>query len=90
MLKSTHVYFRNQCGFPRFIRLFIEGWKAYSGSRGRTVYTECTSPGAAIWIDLQEHRKEETNSRDAVEFFWSSPFDALVIGSYIIEKNYAV
>jgi carbamoyltransferase len=24
--------------------------------------------------------------RDAVECFWSSPFDALVIGSYIIEK----
>jgi carbamoyltransferase len=26
--------------------------------------------------------------RDAVECFWSSPFDALVIGSYVIEKNY--
>jgi len=25
--------------------------------------------------------------RDAVECFWSSPFDALVIGSYIVEKN---
>jgi len=25
--------------------------------------------------------------RDAVECFWSSPFDALVIGSYIIEKS---
>ncbi|MBT1706226.1 carbamoyltransferase family protein [Chryseosolibacter indicus] len=25
--------------------------------------------------------------RDAVECFWSSPFDALVIGSFIIEKN---
>src|SRR5215203_327740 len=25
--------------------------------------------------------------RDAVECFWSSPFDALVIGSYLIEKN---
>ena len=24
--------------------------------------------------------------RDAVECFWSSPFDALVIGSFIIEK----
>ncbi len=28
--------------------------------------------------------------RDAVECFWSSPFDALVIGSYIIEKEHAV
>jgi len=27
--------------------------------------------------------------RDAVECFWSSPFDALVIGSYVIEKQYA-
>ena len=27
--------------------------------------------------------------RDAVECFWSSPFDALVIGSYIIEKPHA-
>jgi carbamoyltransferase len=27
--------------------------------------------------------------RDAVECFWSSPFDALVIGSYLIEKNHA-
>jgi carbamoyltransferase len=27
--------------------------------------------------------------RDAVECFWSSPFDALVIGSYVIEKSYA-
>ncbi|HWJ30565.1 MAG TPA: carbamoyltransferase C-terminal domain-containing protein, partial [Flavisolibacter sp.] len=27
--------------------------------------------------------------RDAVECFWSSPFDALVIGSYVIEKAYA-
>jgi carbamoyltransferase len=26
--------------------------------------------------------------RDAVECFWSSPFDALVIGSYLIEKDY--
>ncbi len=26
--------------------------------------------------------------RDAVECFWSSPFDALVIGSYVIEKSY--
>lgn len=26
--------------------------------------------------------------RDAVECFWSSPFDALVIGSYVIKKNY--
>ena len=25
--------------------------------------------------------------RDAVECFWSSPFDALVIGSYVIEKS---
>ena len=25
--------------------------------------------------------------RDAVECFWSSPFDALVIGSYVVEKN---
>jgi carbamoyltransferase len=25
--------------------------------------------------------------RDAIECFWSSPFDALVIGSYLIEKN---
>jgi carbamoyltransferase len=25
--------------------------------------------------------------RDAVECFWSSPFDALVMGSYLIEKN---
>lgn len=25
--------------------------------------------------------------RDAVECFWSSPFDALVIGKYLIEKN---
>lgn len=25
--------------------------------------------------------------RDAVECFWSSPFDALVIGSYLLEKN---
>jgi len=25
--------------------------------------------------------------RDAIECFWSSPFDALVIGSFIIEKN---
>lgn len=25
--------------------------------------------------------------RDAVECFWSSPFDALVIGSYIVEKD---
>ncbi len=27
--------------------------------------------------------------RDAVECFWSSPFDALVIGSYLIEKAHA-
>jgi carbamoyltransferase len=27
--------------------------------------------------------------RDAVECFWSSPFDALIIGSYIIEKGQA-
>jgi len=27
--------------------------------------------------------------RDAVECFWSSPFDALVIGSFLIEKQYA-
>lgn len=27
--------------------------------------------------------------RDAVECFWSSPFDALVIGSYVIEKAHA-
>jgi carbamoyltransferase len=27
--------------------------------------------------------------RDAVECFWSSPFDALVIGSYLIEKEHA-
>ncbi len=27
--------------------------------------------------------------RDAVECFWSSPFDALVIGSFVIEKAYA-
>jgi carbamoyltransferase len=27
--------------------------------------------------------------RDAVECFWSSPFDALVIGSYLIEKSHA-
>lgn len=27
--------------------------------------------------------------RDAVECFWSSPFDALVIGSYVVEKNHA-
>ncbi len=26
--------------------------------------------------------------RDAIECFWSSPFDALVIGSFIIEKKY--
>lgn len=26
--------------------------------------------------------------RDAVECFWSSPFDALVIGSFLIEKQY--
>lgn len=26
--------------------------------------------------------------RDAIECFWASPFDALVIGSFIIEKNY--
>ncbi|HVS94629.1 MAG TPA: carbamoyltransferase C-terminal domain-containing protein [Mucilaginibacter sp.] len=26
--------------------------------------------------------------RDAIECFWSSPFDALIIGSFIIEKNY--
>lgn len=26
--------------------------------------------------------------RDAVECFWSSPFDALVIGSYVIEKDF--
>jgi carbamoyltransferase len=25
--------------------------------------------------------------RDAIECFWSSPFDALIIGSFIIEKN---
>src|SRR5690606_22604583 len=25
--------------------------------------------------------------RDAVECFWSSPFDALVIGSFLVEKN---
>jgi carbamoyltransferase len=25
--------------------------------------------------------------RDAVECFWTSPFDALIIGSYLIEKN---
>jgi carbamoyltransferase len=25
--------------------------------------------------------------RDAIECFWSSPFDALVIGNYLIEKN---
>jgi carbamoyltransferase len=25
--------------------------------------------------------------RDALECFWSSPFDALVIGSYLVEKN---
>jgi carbamoyltransferase len=28
--------------------------------------------------------------RDAVECFWSSPFDALVIGSYVVEKNRVV
>jgi carbamoyltransferase len=28
--------------------------------------------------------------RDAVECFWSSPFDALVIGSFLIEKNVPV
>lgn len=27
--------------------------------------------------------------RDALECFWSSPFDALVIGSFLIEKQYA-
>lgn len=27
--------------------------------------------------------------RDAIECFWSSPFDALVIGSYVIEKTHA-
>lgn len=26
--------------------------------------------------------------RDAIECFWSSPFDALIIGSFIIEKQY--
>jgi carbamoyltransferase len=26
--------------------------------------------------------------RDAIECFWSSPFDALIIGSFIIEKNH--
>jgi carbamoyltransferase len=26
--------------------------------------------------------------RDAIECFWSSPFDALIIGSFIIEKEY--
>ncbi|MBS1524894.1 MAG: carbamoyltransferase [Bacteroidetes bacterium] len=26
--------------------------------------------------------------RDAIECFWSSPFDALIIGSFIIEKDY--
>jgi carbamoyltransferase len=25
--------------------------------------------------------------RDAIECFWTSPFDALIIGSFIIEKN---
>jgi carbamoyltransferase len=25
--------------------------------------------------------------RDAIECFWTSPFDALVIGSFLIEKN---
>jgi carbamoyltransferase len=25
--------------------------------------------------------------RDAIECFWSSPFDALIIGSFIIEKD---
>jgi carbamoyltransferase len=28
-----------------------------------------------------------SSPRDAVECFWTSPFDALVIGSYLIEKN---
>jgi carbamoyltransferase len=28
-----------------------------------------------------------SSPRDAVECFWTSPFDALVIGSYVIEKN---
>jgi carbamoyltransferase len=27
--------------------------------------------------------------RDAVACFWTSPFDALIIGSYLIQKNYA-
>jgi carbamoyltransferase len=25
--------------------------------------------------------------RDAIECFWTSPFDALIIGSFVIEKN---
>jgi carbamoyltransferase len=25
--------------------------------------------------------------RDAIECFWTSPFDALIIGSFIIEKD---
>jgi carbamoyltransferase len=25
--------------------------------------------------------------RDAIECFWSSPFDALIIGSFVIEKD---
>jgi carbamoyltransferase len=25
--------------------------------------------------------------RDAIECFWTSPFDALIIGSFLIEKN---
>src|SRR5690606_3746069 len=28
------------------------------------------------------------SSRDAIEFFWTSPFDALVFGSFLIEKDY--
>jgi carbamoyltransferase len=28
-----------------------------------------------------------SSPRDAVECFWTSPFDALVIGSYLIEKR---
>jgi carbamoyltransferase len=28
-----------------------------------------------------------SSPRDAVECFWSSPFDALIIGSFLIEKN---
>jgi len=85
------LYFGFTCRDPQPHRIAIHTMQHDGDMSGDdTVSFDVSEPGVPVLVNTSFNTRGEpivNTPRDALESFWTSPLDALVIGSFLIEKN---